>query len=43
MPLGRHPLVLYEGKIVANVHPDEITVNELGMYMAGSKTKEAAV
>jgi len=30
-------LVMYEGQIVANVKPDEITLQELGLYMAGSK------
>ena len=30
-------LVIYEGEIVANVKPDEITLQELGLYMSGSK------
>jgi simple sugar transport system ATP-binding protein len=30
-------LVIYEGEIVANLKPEEITVKELGLYMAGSK------
>ncbi len=30
-------LVMYEGEIVANVKPSEITDNELGLYMAGAK------
>ena len=30
-------LVMYEGEIVADVHPNEITIQELGLYMAGSK------
>ena len=30
-------LVIYEGRIVAEVKPDEVTVEELGMYMAGAK------
>ncbi|MBQ6559744.1 MAG: ABC transporter ATP-binding protein [Erysipelotrichaceae bacterium] len=30
-------IVFYEGEVVANVRPEEITVNELGLYMAGSK------
>lgn len=34
-------LVMYEGEIVANVKPSEITDNELGLYMAGAKRGEA--
>lgn len=30
-------LVMYEGEIVADVKPDEVTVQELGLYMAGTK------
>lgn len=30
-------LVMYEGEIVGNLDPQEITVEELGLYMAGSK------
>ncbi|MBR4462764.1 MAG: ABC transporter ATP-binding protein [Erysipelotrichaceae bacterium] len=30
-------IVFYEGEVVANVRPEDITVNELGLYMAGSK------
>ncbi len=30
-------IVFYEGEVVANVKPEDITVNELGLYMAGSK------
>ena len=30
-------LVMYEGEIVADVNPKEITVEELGLYMAGAK------
>ena len=33
-------IVFYEGEIVANVKPEDITVNELGLYMAGSKREE---
>ncbi len=29
--------VMYEGEIVANVDPKEVTENELGLYMSGSK------
>lgn len=30
-------IVIYEGEIVADLNPKEITVQELGLYMAGSK------
>ncbi len=30
-------LVIYEGKIVADLRPEEVTIQELGLYMAGSK------
>ncbi len=30
-------LVIYEGEIVANVRPREITMQELGLYMSGSQ------
>ncbi len=30
-------LVIYEGEIVAELDPKEVTVQELGLYMAGSK------
>lgn len=30
-------LVMYEGEIVGNLDPQEITVEKLGLYMAGSK------
>lgn len=36
-------LVLYEGEIVADVRPEETTIQELGLYMAGSKRKEVAL
>mgnify|MGYP000921219311 CR=1 FL=1 len=36
-------LVMYEGEIVADLNPSEITVQELGLYMAGSKRSEVAV
>ena len=34
-------LVFYEGKIVADVKPEEITLRELGLYMSGSKRSPA--
>lgn len=33
-------LVMYEGEIVADVKPEEVTVQELGLYMAGTKRGE---
>ena len=41
MNLSDRILVMYEGRIVADVRPAEITVQELGLYMAGSKRREA--
>ena len=37
MNLSDRILVIYEGSIVANLDPKKITVQELGLYMAGSK------
>ena len=37
MNLSDRILVIYEGEIVANVYPKDLTINELGLYMAGSK------
>ena len=34
-------LVMYEGEIVGEFDPKQVTVEELGLYMAGSKRKEA--
>lgn len=34
-------LVMYEGDIVADLRPEEVTVQELGLYMAGSRRKGA--
>ena len=36
-------LVMYEGEIVGEFDPKTVTVEELGLYMAGSKRKEATV
>ena len=36
-------LVIYEGQLVADVKPSEVTVQELGLYMAGSKRSEVAI
>lgn len=37
MSVSDRILVMYEGEIVGNLEPDKITVQELGLYMAGSK------
>jgi simple sugar transport system ATP-binding protein len=34
-------LVIYEGEIVADLDPKKITIQELGLYMSGSKRSEA--
>ncbi|QOX63257.1 ABC transporter ATP-binding protein [Anoxybacterium hadale] len=36
-------LVIYEGEIVGDLNPADITVQELGLYMAGSKRSEVTV
>jgi len=41
MNLADRILVMYEGEIVANVKPSEVSEKELGLYMAGSKRSEA--
>ena len=33
-------LVMYEGEIVGEFKPDEVTVEELGLYMTGAKRQE---
>lgn len=35
-------LVIYEGELVADLRPDEVTVQELGLYMSGSKRRAEA-
>jgi len=42
MNLSDRILVIFEGAIVADLDPKETTVQELGLYMAGSRRKEAA-
>ncbi len=37
MDVSDRIVVMYEGEIVADLNPKEITVQELGLYMAGSK------
>jgi general nucleoside transport system ATP-binding protein len=37
MEVSDRILVMYEGEIVADLNPKDVTVQELGLYMAGSK------
>jgi simple sugar transport system ATP-binding protein len=37
MNLSDRILVIYEGEIVADLDPKEVTIQELGLYMAGTK------
>ncbi len=37
MNLSDRILVIYEGEIVADLNPKEVTIRELGLYMSGSK------
>jgi simple sugar transport system ATP-binding protein len=41
MDVSDRILVIYEGELVADLNPKEITVQELGLYMAGSKRSSA--
>lgn len=40
MNLSDRILVIYEGEIVADLDPKKVTIQELGLYMAGSKKEE---
>lgn len=40
MNISDRILVIYEGSIVGEFNPKDITVQELGLYMAGSKARE---
>jgi len=42
MDVSDRILVMYEGGIVANVKPKEVSFQELGLYMSGSKKREVA-
>ena len=42
MNLSDRILVMFEGGIVADLDPGEVTVQELGLYMAGSKRQDMA-
>lgn len=35
--LSDRVLIMYEGEIVANINPKEVSINEIGLYMSGSK------
>ena len=37
MNLSDRILVIFEGRIVAELNPKQVTVQELGLYMAGSR------
>ena len=40
MNLSDRILVIYEGRIVAELDPKKTTIQELGLYMAGSRKQE---
>lgn len=40
MNLSDRILVMFEGEIVADVRPEEVTIQQLGLYMAGTKRGE---
>jgi general nucleoside transport system ATP-binding protein len=40
MNLSDRILVIYEGELVADLDPKKVTIQELGLYMAGSKKEE---
>ncbi len=42
MSVSDRILVMYEGEIVGQFSPDKVTVNELGLYMAGAKRSNKA-
>ena len=42
MDVSDRILVIYEGKIVADVRPKDVTYQDLGLYMSGSKQQGAA-
>ncbi|MDR0447114.1 MAG: ABC transporter ATP-binding protein [Treponema sp.] len=42
MDVSDRILVVFEGKIVANVKPKDVSYQELGLYMAGSANRESA-
>ena len=40
MSLSDRILVMYEGEIVGELDPKQVTVQELGLYMAGAKRQQ---
>jgi len=42
MDISDRILVIFEGKLVADVKPKEVTFQELGLYMSGSSRQAAA-
>jgi simple sugar transport system ATP-binding protein len=42
MDVSDRILVIYEGGIVADVKPKEVSYQDLGLYMSGSRKKESA-
>ena len=40
MDVSDRILVMYEGELVGEFDPDEITIEELGLYMTGTKRQE---
>ena len=42
MDVSDRILVIYEGKIVADVYPKEVTYQDLGLFMSGVKKQDAA-
>ena len=43
MDVSDRILVMYEGEIVGEFKPDEVTVEELGLYMTGAKRQEVQI
>ena len=43
MDVSDRILVMYEGELVGELNPKEVTVEELGLYMAGAKRSEVHV
>jgi simple sugar transport system ATP-binding protein len=42
MDVSDRILVIFEGRIVADVKPEEVSFQELGLYMSGSTRRESA-
>ena len=41
MEVSDRILVLHDGEIMANVRPEDVTVQKLGLYMSGAEREEA--